>query len=282
MQAIVNRLRSLNRQKRLAILWVITLAAFAGLYFEPRMALPPGYHQFADQRTLGGIPHAANVLSNALFLVFGAWGLLFLCNRQSRSSFAEEQERLPYVLFFAGVTLTGIGSACYHLRPGDARLPWDLLPMTMSFTSLLAAMIAERINLKAGVLFFLPALVVCGFASVAYWQLGAWRGQGDYRFYLFTQYFPAIAIAGIVVLFPPRYTRTYGLFLAFLFYALAKIFELWDHEIFSLGRIVSGHTLKHLSGGIACYCILHLVRFRKVAQLPNLLNDSLETAGVGR
>jgi hypothetical protein len=148
--------------------------------------------------------------------------------------------------------------------------------------SLLAATIMERISLKAGLPFFLSVLVVCGFASVVYWQLGAWQGQGDYRFYLFTQYFSAIAIGAIVVLFPPRYTRTYGLFLAFLFYALAKILELCDQEIFSLGGIVSGHTLKHLSAGVACYCILRMVQLRKVTRLPDLASNSLEAVSVGR
>jgi len=283
MHGIVKHLRSLDRRTRLTILWGITLAALAGLYLEPRVPLAPGYHEFADQRILGGFPRAFDVLSNAAFLVFGTWGLLSLREPRSRVSFAEEQERLPYVLFFAGVALTGIGSAYYHLQPGDARLPWDLLPMTMSFMSLLAATIMERISLRAGLLFFLPTLVVCGFASVAYWQLGAWRGQGDYRFYMFTQYFAAIAIGAIVVLFPPRYTRTtYGLFLAFLFYALAKIFELWDREIFSLGGIVSGHTLKHLSAGVACYCILRMVQLRKVTRFPDLASNSLEAASIER
>jgi len=278
---VVKRLQSLDRHASLAILWGISLAAFAGVYLEPRISLGPGYHEFADQRTVAGIPRAFDVLSNALFGVVGIWGLLFLWGHRSRSSFAEEQERLPYVLFFTGVTLTGIGSAYYHLQPGDARLPWDLLPMTMSFMSLLAATIVERISLRAGLL-FLPALVACGFASVVYWQLGAWQGHGDYRFYLFTQYFPAIAIGAIVVLFPPRYTRTYGLFLAFLFYALAKTSELWDHKIFSLGGIVSGHTLKHLSAGVACYCILRMVRLRRVTPLHNLASTSLEAASIGR
>ena len=118
------------------------------------MPLAPGYHVFADQRALGGIPRAFDVVSNALFLVVGIWGLLFLWQPRPRSSFATEQERLPYGLFFAGVGLTGIGSAYYHFQPGDARLPWDLLPMTMSFMSLLAATIMERISLKAGLRFF--------------------------------------------------------------------------------------------------------------------------------
>ena len=29
------------------------------------------------------------------------------------------------------------------------------------------------------------------------------------------------------------------------FYALAKLFEFYDHAIYSVGFILSGHTLKH-------------------------------------
>jgi len=228
-----------------------------------------GYHEFADQRTFAGIPRAFDVLSNALFIIVGAMGLNFLLQPQSNSRFLEKQEKLPYILFFSGVALTGLGSAYYHLAPGDSRLPWDLLPMTLSFMSLLAATIVERISVRAG-LSLLPALVIFGIAGVGFWQYGEWRGQGDYRFYLFTQYFPVIAIAAMVILFPPRYTHTRYLFLGFVFYAMAKMFELFDHQIYSLGHVVSGHTLKHLSAGVACYCVLRMLQLRSPNQLPQL------------
>jgi len=267
---IIESLRSLTRKKRFAIMWGVTLTLFYGVYVEPRIQLSGGYHQFADQRTLVGFPRTFDVLSNALFMLVGTWGLVFLWRPRIHPSFVKEPERLPYFLFFAGVVLTGIGSAYYHLQPGNSRLSWDLLPMTMSFMSLLAATIMERISLRAGLL-FLPALVLCGFASVLYWQFGELRGEGDYRFYLFAQYFPALAIAAIIILFPPRYTRTSDLFVAFLLYALAKIFELCDYQIFSLGGVVSGHSLKHLTAGLACYFILRMLRLRRKTGSPSSL-----------
>jgi hypothetical protein len=44
-------------------------------------------------------------------------------------------------------------------------------------------------------------------------------------------------------------------------------FELADREIFSLGQIVSGHTLKHLAaaGGVACLIAMLRVRIRAAA-----------------
>src|SRR5579863_1027787 len=277
MDNLLRKIRSLDRATRLSTLWGIVLAACVVLCVSPSLSLGVGYHVFADQRTLAGIPRTFDVLSNVLFLVVGAWGLLFLWDQRSQSSFLQQRERLPYVCFFAGVMLTGIGSAYYHLQPGDPRLPWDLLPMTVSFMSLLAATIVERISPRAG-LALLPVLVLAGLASVVYWRFGELHGHGDYRFYLFTQYFPVVAIGSMVLLFPTRYSRALGLFLAFLFYAAAKLSELCDQQIFSLGSIVSGHTLKHLSAGVACYCILRMLQVRRKSELPAVMAHTLAAA----
>jgi hypothetical protein len=269
MRTTVRRLRSLSRSNRLIILLTLALASFAALCFQQKVTLGAGYHVFADQRTFGGIPRALDVLSNLLFIIVGAMGLKLSFASQSSSRFLEKQERLPYILFFSGVALTGLGSAYYHLAPGDSRLPWDLIPMTLSFMSLLAATIVERISDRAG-LALLPALIILGIAGVEFWQYGEWRGQGDYRFYLFTQYFAVIAIAAMVILFPPRYTHTRDLFLGFVFYALAKIFELFDHQIYSLGHVASGHTLKHLSAGVACYWVLRMLELRRPCSITRI------------
>jgi hypothetical protein len=255
----------------------LTVVAFGAVCLQPKIPLGANYHVFADQRTIAGIPRALDVLSNALFLIVGVWGLKFLLEPGSRSSFLEKRERLPYVLFFAGVAFTGIGSAYYHLAPSDSRLPWDLLPMTLSFMSLLGATIVERVSPQVE-LSLLPALVVLGIASVLVWQFGEMRGQGDYRFYLFAQFFPAIAIATVIILFPPRYTHTRDLFVGFVLYVLAKIVEFLDPQIYGLDRIVSGHTLKHLSAGVACYWVLRMLMLRRPTQKLDLSNGALEFA----
>jgi hypothetical protein len=35
------------------------------------------------------------------------------------------------------------------------------------------------------------------------------------------------------------------------FYVLAKLLETFDRQIFALGHIASGHTLKHIMGGVS-------------------------------
>lgn len=60
-----------------------------------------------------------------------------------------------------------------------------------------------------------------------------------------------------------RYTRNWDFFVVFALYALAKIFETFDRRIYSLGHIVSGHTLKHLAAAAAGYWILRMLQKRE-------------------
>ncbi len=45
------------------------------------------YHQFADNRTMLGIPNALNVLSNLPFLIFGLWGAGILVTAMARHGY---------------------------------------------------------------------------------------------------------------------------------------------------------------------------------------------------
>jgi hypothetical protein len=50
------------------------------------------------------------------------------------------------------------------------------------------------------------------------------------------------------------------------FYVLAKILEETDKQVFALGHIVSGHTLKHLAAAAAGYWILRMLTSRAVVE----------------
>lgn len=261
MQTEVWHLWMWSRRTRLVLLIGVSSILCVALFFIGRVPMGAGYHQFADQRTIFGIPNCLDVVSNIPFVLVGVWGLAALLGTRRTASFIEGRERIPYLVFFAGVTLTGAGSFYYHLAPGNFRLLWDLLPMTFCFTSLLDAVIVERISVRAG-LWMLPPLIVLGAVSVLYWYTTQLKGVGDLRFYLFVQFFPVLAISMVIALFPPQYTRTNDLLIAFLLYLLAKCFAFLDKPIYSLGGILSGHTLKHLAAGVACYWILRMLKLR--------------------
>lgn len=258
MQWELRTLRGWNRPMRVKLVAGVALTFFAMLCLARPVPLGWDYHRFADQRTVWGVPHGLDVISNAPFVLAGVMGIVYLTRRAARTSFLESRERIPYLVFFAGVALTGIGSAYYHYDPQNSRLVWDLLPMTLCFMSLLDAAIIERISVKAG-LWLLWPFIALGIASVLYW----YAGDGDLRFYLFVQFFPALPIAMIIALFPPRYTRTTDLFVAFILFGLAKLFELFDRPIYSAGHIIGGHALKHVTAGVSCYWILRMLQHRR-------------------
>jgi hypothetical protein len=164
------------------------------------------------------------------------------------------------MVMFAGLILTAFGSAYYHLAPGNARLVWDRIPIMIVFMALLAAVIAERVSVGAGLWLF-PVLQLAGVESVLLWRAGELRGHGDLRFYAAVQVY-AILVLLLVLLLPAKYTRGSDFALVVGFYVLAKILEEADRQVFALGRIVSGHTLKHLAAAAAGYWILRMLKKR--------------------
>jgi hypothetical protein len=211
----------------------------------------------ADERTLAGIPNALNVLSNLPFAMVGLMGLALL--RTGSHGFADPRDRWPYAVLFGGVLLTAIGSSYYHLAPDNARLVWDRLPMTAGFMGLLAAVISERIDRRAGRALLAP-LVIAGVGSVIYWYWTELHGAGDLRPYGLVQFGSLAIVALILVLYPAPGTRYIvgGL----VVYLLSKIFELADLQIFALGQVVSGHTLKHLVAAVGVWCLVLMVQAR--------------------
>jgi hypothetical protein len=248
--------------KRAGTLTLLTITVALVVVFPliPRIPQAQSYHNFADQRGWLGVPNFGDVVSNLPFGVVGVWGLMFLAGKSASERFIEPRERWPYFFIFLGLLWTAFGSSYYHLAPSNERLVWDRLPMTVVFMPLVAAMIMERLDVTWG-LRLLPVLLTVGIASVIQWHLSELRGAGDLRFYADVQFYSILALL-ILLFVPPRYTRSADFGWVIGLYLLAKIFETADRAIFQLGRIVSGHTLKHLAAGAAGYCILRMLQNR--------------------
>jgi hypothetical protein len=256
----------MSRRARLGLLGALLGAAVLAAALAPPLPQDPAYHQMADARALGGIPNALNVVSNGAFVLVSALGLWSLRPHRSNRGvqFVEARERWPYGVFFAGLGLTGLGSAYYHLATGNERLAWDRLPLAITLMALFAATIVERIDVKVG-LALLGPLVAIGITSVLLWSASERRGQGDLRLYALVQVYPVLAIPLMVLLFPSRYTRGGDLVAVVALYGLAKVFELLDAPIFALGAVVSGHTLKHLAAALSGYWVWRMLVKRQPA-----------------
>jgi len=239
----------------------LAVVLVVGAALLPTFPQPADYHNFADQRGWLGIPNFGNVVSNVGFAVVGVLGLLALLRQPSRIHFLDPKEKWPYLIIFFGLILTAAGSSYYHLAPDNSRLVWDRLPMTIVFMSLVAALIAERFSVRAG-LTLLPFLLAIGMGSVWQWWWSEAHGRGDLRFYAGVQLYAMLAV--ILALFlKSRYTRRSDLAVLAGFYLLAKLTETFDNQIFSVGHLASGHTIKHILAAVGSYWILRMLEQRK-------------------
>src|SRR6476646_2575343 len=130
------------------LLATFSVALAIAAFVVPAMPQPLSYHAFADCRTIWSVTNFFNVVSNLPLLAAGALGLVQVYAGGGR--FIDPREQLPYLVFFLGALLTCFGSAYYHAAPDNPRLVWDRLPMTLGFAGLVAASIAERVDLKLG------------------------------------------------------------------------------------------------------------------------------------
>jgi hypothetical protein len=253
---------SAKQNRPLLAIVVLMAGSLAVLLLLPTILQNQSYHGFADARTVLGVPNFWNVVSNIPFMVVGAVGLA-RCRHDTATT-----------IVFAGMFLTGFGSSYYHWSPNDNTLFWDRLPMAFAFMALLAGAIGERVNAKAGAILLWPLLTV-GAVSLL-----LWRWSGDLRLYGWVQFFPVVILPAMFLLLPPKYTGTRYWIIAAGLYLLAKLLEYLDAEIYSIGQVVSGHTLKHLAAAAACFTILRYFQTRRpIASAPSGIGPAWSEAG---
>lgn len=229
------------------VIAAVTALCVVAAFVLPAVPQPASYHDFADHRALLGVANFLDVASNLGFLLAALLG--FAVVFRSRAAFEHESERVPYAVFFAGMLLTAVGSAYYHLAPDNERLFWDRLPMTIAFMSLLAAQVADRLSVRAGLALLVPMLLI-GAASVWYWLATERAGSGNVVPYGLLQAYSVVMLLLITWLHPSRYTRGNDLYWVFTAYLVAKLFELFDRQVLALGDLISGHSLKHLAAAV--------------------------------
>jgi len=263
----------MSRKNRIVLLIGISIVAVVATFLFPPIAQDPNYHLLMDHRVIAGIPNFGDVVFNTGFLLVGLLGLWKLFQiREDRSRLVDKQEFYPLAVAFTGTVLIFVGSAYYHWAPNNSSLVWDRLPMTLAFMGIFSMILAERISVRIGIRFLIPLLVL-GVASVAYWHMTEQSGQGDLRPYALVQFLPIVLIPIILWLFPARYSGARYLVEMIGWYAVAKVLEFLDADIWGwVGGWISGHSLKHL---VAAWGIYALVRYLKNRQ--RILSDSMAT-----
>jgi hypothetical protein len=251
-----------SEQTRLLFLLVqlVALSVFLVTCASP-IPQDQAYHMFADNRcTSCKIPNTNDVLSNLVFLASGTAGVIAMSNGSARFLTAIEEQ--AWMTFFVGMATVCFGSAYYHWRPDDARLVWDRLPMTVCFMSLFTLLVQERSELARSVgPSMLVFCIVVGVYSIIHWVYFK-----DLRVYLVVQFFPLFATPELSILFPsPTYSHGEMVHWCLMGYVAAKVVEILDRQIYEFtGKVVSGHTLKHLFAGFSIFFLVYMVSARSV------------------
>lgn len=236
-----------------ALLLVVALGAIVIVAMADPVAQDPLYHLFADRRSMAGIANFMNVMSNLPFLVVGILGWRVIA---ANNETVTPTTKLAWNVFFFGIALTAFGSGYFHLEPNNDTLVWDRLPMTIGFMSLVSLVISEYFSPQLGQRLLVPLLLV-GIGSVAYWAYTESIGSGDLRPYAIVQFLPMLLIPLTIVLYRKR--SDLGRYIGWMigFYIAAKIAEQLDGNLYAIGDVMSGHSLKHLLASLAPASLLY-------------------------
>jgi hypothetical protein len=238
------------------LLVLVVLVALAPLLFLGAAPIlqPAAYHELADQRSLLGIGHFWNVVSNLPFLVVGLMGLDLLRRRP-------EEAAAGWAALFGGNVLVAFGSAWYHSNPNDATLIWDRLPIGIAFMGFFTALLVEHLEGAAREFakWLLAPLIVLSAAAI-WW----WHQSGDLSLWVWVQAAPMLAVVLVLALLPGRYTHRRYLAYALACYAAAKFLELGDLQLMQwTGGLMSGHALKHVAAATGVWCFYVMLRERR-------------------
>jgi len=237
----------------LLVLLLLALVAVAG----PALVQPSNYHDFADQRAWGALPHAMDVLSNLPFALWGLAGAGVLVQALRRQAVDTTAAWLA-ALFFGGLAVTTAVSSMYHWQPDNTGLFWDRGGMVLAFAGLLGLAACQGISARAGVA-LAAAVLVLGPVSVQVWAV-----SGNLLPWGVLQFGGMGLIVGLACLRPvaagagPSHRGLpirWSLLIAL--YTLAKVLELGDHQVFEwTGHLVSGHSLKHIVASCAAWPVV--------------------------
>lgn len=236
-----------NQIRGRALIAVTLFAVISIFVFVDPYPQPQNYYDLADSRTLLGVPNFWNVVTNFVFLVPGIAGLWML---RGKNHTGISPGLFPaYHILFIGVLLTAFGSSWFHLEPNNDTLFWDRLPMTIAFMSLVAIIVGEHISEGLGRRLLWPLLAI-GAASVFYWDYSESQNAGDLRLYGLVQFLPMLLIPAILIMYESVFDQTRFIWIVFLLYALAKVFEQLDFALYDIGGIISGHSVKHVCAAL--------------------------------
>jgi hypothetical protein len=234
----------LTQRCTMALLFSLALATLVGLVALGPVTLQPEAHLFADERALGWLPNASNVLTHLPLFVVGWWGW-----RRVRQLDAPADLKRPWTWFFLAAIPAGLMGSVYHWAPDDMRFVLSQIPRSYASVLLLCVFLAERVDRRWGshpvLLGWLAAMLLGGL-----WWAGTHEltGAGDLRPLLWIGLSPLLLVpAGIWRLPGSRISGANWLVVLVLF-AMAHALQWADAAVMrALDGVASGHALHHIA-----------------------------------
>lgn len=244
----------------LALLLGPDLLAASGFAFNPHghTHLHAHGHPFADARVMWGLPNAMDVLSNLPLALAGALGLWALSSRRVALESAWALQ-----VFFAGLLLSGLGSAWYHANPSSLGLVADRMGMAVAFAGALSLAVAERVGPR-------PVFAVLSLTLLTAMVSAVLPLTHDNVLPWTVVQFGGVAVIAWAAVHRPA-PGAIGVHLGALIalYALAKALEMGDAAVFhASGEWISGHSLKHVVAALAAWPVLAAMKRQPLRQNP--------------
>jgi hypothetical protein len=252
---------------KFALLIAVAGGAIFGVLQTAAIPQDIAYHYFFDQRSDYGIPNFWNVVSNLPFLLVGLSGFYLLSSYPQNVYL--KQNRLFYVMYSLALCLIALGSSYYHLHPTNNTLLWDRLPMTLAFMSFFCIVLADYISHRLAIIALFP-LIALAIAAVIYWHHTEAIDAGDLRFYALVQFLPMLLVILILLMFNQERLHSNMIWAMLAGYALAKVFEVYDREVYEFLGVVSGHSIKHVIAALSAYLLIS--RGEKIAIIKQALH----------
>lgn len=246
-----------NTERRLLIALALLLAIAV---LGPNVMQPVHQHDFADQRFLGYLPCAADVISNLPFALWGLAGLMILPSVKFNRTIIG-----LCTLFFIGLIVTAFASSWYHMELNNDGLAIDRLGMTVAFAGLLGLAAADRASLRAGAL--LSALVLI-LGPMSIW---VWTASGNVLPWLVLQFGGMVLILWLATRPSVKGALAIRWGVVILIYAAAKLLELADHALYDLSsQFISGHSLKHIVASFAAWPVVSAIKQGRIFNLTKI------------
>lgn len=216
----------------------------------------------------------ANVVTSLPFVVLGLSGIRHLVPGSRNTT--NGKPGTPFVAFVLSLILVGAGSVFYHLFPSTEHLLWDRLPIAMCLAAFACAIADAGQGSRIGSALLVPGVVV-SVSSVLYWHLSVTRGHEDLRPYAAVQVC-TVLWAGMAVFRRRAHSNGFGdLRWALAAYALGRIVEFFQQQIYNQFGLDLGHPLKHLLVAVAAFLIVRALA-SSMGEQPEMPELQLETA----